>query len=149
MHAFRIRGTFLQHQEQSAASSAQQQAGNHFREGMRMDDQPRIAHHGGQNIAGNNGRFTQTDGETGAEQPQEDRPEGRGERGVATEAGVIQLTNTQTPAHKGQFGGADDSAGDAEQQTPLLRQQPRRFTQHQDNKQRRCAGQQNGAIAKK
>ncbi len=56
---------------------------------MRMDDQSRIAHHGGQNIAGNNGRFTQTDGETGAEQPQEDRPEGRGERGVAAEAGVI------------------------------------------------------------
>ncbi len=59
----------------------QQQAGNHFRVGMRMDDQPRIAHHGGQNIAGNNGHFTQTDGDTGAEQPQEDRPEGRGARG--------------------------------------------------------------------
>lgn len=41
------------------------------------------------------------------------------------------------------------AAGDAEQQTPLPRQQPRRFTQYQDNKQRRCAGQQNGAIAKK
>lgn len=116
---------------------------------MRMDDQPRIAHQGGQNIAGNNGRFTQTGGETGAEQPQEDRPEGRGERGMAAEAGVIQLTNAQPPAHKGQFRGADDSAGDAEQQTPLPRQQTRRFTQHQDNKQRRCAGQQNGAIAKK
>lgn len=116
---------------------------------MRMDDQPRIAHHGGQNIAGGDGCFLQTRGKTSAEQPQKDRPEGRGERGVAAEAGVIQLANTQTPAHKGQFGGADDSAGDAEQQTPLPRQQTRRFTQHQDNKQRRCAWQQNGAIAKK
>ncbi|EFK88694.1 hypothetical protein HMPREF9543_04487 [Escherichia coli MS 146-1] len=53
----------------------------------------------------------------------------------AAEAGVIQLTNA--PAHKGQFGGADDNAGNAEQQTSLPRQQPRRFTQHQDNKQRR------------
>lgn len=67
----------------------------------------------------------------------------------AAETGVIQLTNAQAPVHKSQFGGADDSAGDAEQQTPLPRQQPRRFTPHQGNKQRRCVGQQNGAIAKK
>lgn len=116
---------------------------------MRMNDQPRITHHSGQNIASNNGRFTQTGGETGAEQPQEDRPEGRRERGMAAKAGVVQLAYPQAPAHKGQFRGADDGAGDTEQQTPLPRQQTRRFTQHQDNKQRRCAGQQNGAIAKK
>ena len=39
-HAFRMGGTFLQQQEQSAASSAEQQASDHFRDGMRMDDQP-------------------------------------------------------------------------------------------------------------
>lgn len=39
-HAFRMGGTFLQQQEQSAASSAEQQASDHFRDGMRMNDQP-------------------------------------------------------------------------------------------------------------
>lgn len=38
-HAFRMGGTFLQQQEQSAAGSAKQQASDHFRDGMRMDDQ--------------------------------------------------------------------------------------------------------------
>ena len=68
-HAFRMGGTFLQQQEQSAASSTEQQASDHFRDGMRMDDQPRIPHHGGQNIAGGDGCFLQTRGETGTEQP--------------------------------------------------------------------------------
>lgn len=39
-HAFRMGGTFLQQQEQSATSSAEQQASDHFRDGVRMDDQP-------------------------------------------------------------------------------------------------------------
>ncbi len=39
-HAFRMGGTFLQHQEQSAASSAEQQASDHFRDRMHMDGQP-------------------------------------------------------------------------------------------------------------
>ena len=39
-YAFRRDGTFLQQQEQSAASSTEQQASDHFRDGMRMDDQP-------------------------------------------------------------------------------------------------------------
>lgn len=85
----------MQQQEQSATSDAKQQASNHFRNRMRMNDQPRITHHSGQNIAGNNGRFTKTGGETGAEQPQEDRPEGRRERGMAAKAGVVQLANPQ------------------------------------------------------
>lgn len=98
----------LQQQKQSAASGAKQQVSNHFRNRMRMNDQLRITHHSGHNIAGNNDRFTQTGGETGAEQPQEDRPEGRRERGMAAKAGVVQLANPQAPAHKGQFRGADD-----------------------------------------
>ena len=39
-YAFRMGGTFLQQQEQSAAGSAEEQASDHFRDGMRMDDQP-------------------------------------------------------------------------------------------------------------
>ena len=39
-HAFRMGDTFLQQQEQSAASSAEQQASDHFRDGMRVDGQP-------------------------------------------------------------------------------------------------------------
>lgn len=127
----------LQQQKQSAASGAKQQVSNHFRNRMRMNDQPRITHHSGHNIAGNNDRFTQTGGETGAEQPQEDRPEGRRERGMAAKAGVVQLANPRPQPIKASLEAQTMAPIDTEQQTPRPRQQPRRFTQHQDNKQRR------------
>jgi hypothetical protein len=67
---------------------------------------------------------------------------------VAAEAGVIQLANTQTPAHKGQF--------EAQTIAPVMPNS--KLHCHASNRdvlrsirtiQRRCAGQQNGAIAKK